>query len=89
MESNSPLDQKIGLNTISDLGDVAKRVIQVPILGSPTRAEGAFGLGTILQYSSTPSLRSTGFEDEDDDENENEATTLSSSTLPPSSNNKR
>jgi hypothetical protein len=27
----------------------------------------------ILQYSNTPSLRATGFEDEDDDEDENEA----------------
>jgi hypothetical protein len=27
----------------------------------------------ILRYSSTPSLREAGFEDEDDDENENEA----------------
>ena len=32
-----------------------------------------FGLGAVLQYSSTPSLRLAGFEDEDDDEYENEA----------------
>ncbi|HYZ73173.1 MAG TPA: hypothetical protein VE641_08840 [Chthoniobacterales bacterium] len=31
-----------------------------------------FGLGAVLQYSSTPSLRLAGFEDEDDDEYENE-----------------
>jgi hypothetical protein len=32
-----------------------------------------FGLGAVLQYSNTPSLRGAGFEDEDDDEDENEA----------------
>jgi hypothetical protein len=31
-----------------------------------------FGLGAVLQYSNTPSLRAAGFEDEDDDEDENE-----------------
>ena len=29
-----------------------------------------FGLGAVLQYSNTPSLRAAGFEDEDDDEDE-------------------
>jgi hypothetical protein len=33
-----------------------------------------FGLGAVLQYSRTPSLRAAGFEDEDDDEDENEVT---------------
>ena len=32
-----------------------------------------FRLGAVLQYSTTPSLRVAGFEDEDDDEYENEA----------------
>ena len=32
-----------------------------------------FGLGAVLHYSNTPSLRAAGFEDEDDDEDENEA----------------
>ncbi len=32
-----------------------------------------FGLGAVLQYSNTPSLRVAGSEDEDDDEDENEA----------------
>jgi hypothetical protein len=32
-----------------------------------------FGLGTVLQYSITPSLRTAGFEDEDDDDDEDEA----------------
>ncbi|HYZ74952.1 MAG TPA: hypothetical protein VE641_17865 [Chthoniobacterales bacterium] len=39
-------------------------------LQSATRVQ--FGLGAVLQYSSTPSLRLAGFEDEDDDEYENE-----------------
>jgi len=32
-----------------------------------------FGLGAVLHYSNTPSLRAAGFEDEDDDEDEDEA----------------
>jgi hypothetical protein len=31
-----------------------------------------FGQGAILRYSSTPTLRSQGIEDDDEDENENE-----------------
>ena len=31
-----------------------------------------FGVGAVLHYSNTPSLRAAGFEDEDDDEDENE-----------------
>ena len=41
----------------------------------------------MLRYSSTPTLRSPGFEDEDDDEDENEAPTRAAvayrSRIPP------
>jgi len=42
----------------------SKRPIGHPL--PATRAQ--FGLGAVLQYSNTPSLRAAGFEDEDDDE---------------------
>ena len=42
-------------------------------IGHPLPATRAqFGLGAVLQYSNTPSLRAAGFEDEDDDEDEEE-----------------
>jgi hypothetical protein len=45
-----------------------------PLQHPQPRGRGVqFGLGAVLQYSNTPSLRAAGFEDEDDDEDENEA----------------
>jgi hypothetical protein len=55
------------------LGTAATPVLP-PLQHPQPRGRGVqFGLGAVLQYSNTPSLRAAGFEDEDDDEDENEA----------------
>jgi hypothetical protein len=50
------------------LGTAATPVLP-PLQHPQPRGRGVqFGLGAVLQYSNTPSLRAAGFEDEDDDE---------------------
>ena len=42
-----------------------------PLQHPQPRGRGVqFGLGAVLHYSNTPSLRAAGFEDDDEDENE-------------------
>jgi hypothetical protein len=55
------------------LGTAATPVLPPPQHPQPRGRGVQFGLGAVLQYSNTPSLRAAGFEDEDDDEDENEA----------------
>jgi hypothetical protein len=47
-------------------------IIQSPFQHLQPATPVQFGLGAVLQYSNTPSLRVAGFEDEDDDEDEDE-----------------